>query len=109
MEQAGGKILLPKTSIGTNGFMAQFVDTEGNKGLYTPRSNKRQAVASLPPSYLITIIMKPTTKLFLTAKAYIIPTMILGYTWHLIFFKDLYDSLGVCNRAEPIIPLGSLP
>jgi hypothetical protein len=74
--------------------------------LYTPRSNKRQAVASLPPSYLITIIMKSTTKLFLTAIAYIIPTIILGYTWHLIFFKDLYDSLGGYNRAEPIIPLG---
>lgn len=28
---AGGKIVLPKTSIGNNGFMAQFIDTEGNK------------------------------------------------------------------------------
>lgn len=51
--------------------------------------------------------MKQTTKNFiLTALAYIIPTMLLGYTWHLIFFKDLYDSLGIYNRAEPIIPLG---
>ncbi len=31
VEAAGGKILLPKTSIGGNGFMAQFADTEGNK------------------------------------------------------------------------------
>ncbi len=31
VEQAGGKILLPKTSIGGNGFMALFFDTEGNK------------------------------------------------------------------------------
>jgi uncharacterized protein len=31
IEQAGGKILLPKTSIGGNGFMAHIVDTEGNK------------------------------------------------------------------------------
>ena len=31
VEKAGGKITLPKTSIGQNGFMAQFVDTEGNK------------------------------------------------------------------------------
>jgi predicted enzyme related to lactoylglutathione lyase len=30
-EKAGGKILMPKTSIGENGFMAQFLDTEGNK------------------------------------------------------------------------------
>ena len=31
VEKAGGKVLLPKTSIGQNGFMAQFLDTEGNK------------------------------------------------------------------------------
>ncbi len=31
VEKAGGKITLPKTSIGPNGFMAQFIDTEGNK------------------------------------------------------------------------------
>lgn len=31
IEDAGGKILMPKTSIGGNGFMAQFIDTEGNK------------------------------------------------------------------------------
>lgn len=31
VETAGGKILLPKTAIGPNGFMAHFADTEGNK------------------------------------------------------------------------------
>ena len=31
IENAGGKILMPKTSIGPHGFMAQFEDTEGNK------------------------------------------------------------------------------
>ena len=31
VETAGGKIILPKTSIGDNGFMAQFIDTEGNR------------------------------------------------------------------------------
>ncbi len=31
VEAAGGKILLPKTSIGGNGFMAHIADTEGNK------------------------------------------------------------------------------
>ncbi len=31
VEAAGGKILLPKTSIGPNGFMAHILDTEGNK------------------------------------------------------------------------------
>jgi|SRR6185312_370011 hypothetical protein len=40
------------------------------------------------------------------ALAYIVPTMILGYVWHLIVFKGLYDSLGIYNRAQPIIPLG---
>ena len=31
VEKAGAKIILPKTSLGENGFMAQFIDTEGNK------------------------------------------------------------------------------
>lgn len=31
VEAAGGKIILPKTSIGPNGFMAHIIDTEGNK------------------------------------------------------------------------------
>jgi predicted enzyme related to lactoylglutathione lyase len=30
VEAAGGKILVPKTSLGGNGFMARFTDTEGN-------------------------------------------------------------------------------
>ncbi len=36
VEKAGGKIVLPKTSLGPNGFMAHFLDTEGNKmGLHS--------------------------------------------------------------------------
>ena len=36
VENAGGKITLPKTAIGKNGFMAHFEDTEGNKiGLHS--------------------------------------------------------------------------
>ena len=31
IEAAGGKIIMPKTAIGENGFIAQFIDTEGNK------------------------------------------------------------------------------
>ncbi len=31
VEKAGGKIIMPKTSIGENGFIAMFIDTEGNK------------------------------------------------------------------------------
>jgi predicted enzyme related to lactoylglutathione lyase len=30
IEKAGGKVTMPKTSIGQNGFMAFFFDTEGN-------------------------------------------------------------------------------
>lgn len=31
VEAAGGKVIVPKTSLGPNGFMAQFVDPEGNR------------------------------------------------------------------------------
>lgn len=31
VKKAGGKIIMPKTAIGQNGFMAHFKDTEGNK------------------------------------------------------------------------------
>lgn len=38
VEKAGGKILLAKTAIGPNGFMAHFLDTEGNKvGLHSKK------------------------------------------------------------------------
>ena len=31
VEAAGGKVVIPKTSIGENGFFAHFIDTEGNR------------------------------------------------------------------------------
>lgn len=31
VEAAGGKVIMPKTSIGENGHMAMFMDTEGNR------------------------------------------------------------------------------
>lgn len=31
VEKAGGKIVMPKTAIGENGFMAHFTDPEGNR------------------------------------------------------------------------------
>lgn len=38
VEAAGGKVLLPKTSIGEYGFIGHFVDTEGNRvGLHSAR------------------------------------------------------------------------
>jgi predicted enzyme related to lactoylglutathione lyase len=36
VEAAGGQVVLPKTSIGEHGFMAYFIDSEGNKvGLHS--------------------------------------------------------------------------
>ncbi len=36
VEKAGGKIVFPKMDIGENGFIAHFIDTEGNKiGLHS--------------------------------------------------------------------------
>ena len=31
IEKAGGKVVLPKTDIGEHGFIARFMDTEGNQ------------------------------------------------------------------------------
>jgi len=42
----------------------------------------------------------------LIALAYIVPTMLLGMVWHFVWFHELYEKLGMYNRAEPIIPLG---
>lgn len=42
----------------------------------------------------------------LAALGYLVPTFILGFTWHFYFFPGVYDALGIYNRAEPIIPLG---
>lgn len=38
VEPAGGKLLFPKTSIGDFGFIAHFIDTEGNRiGLHSEK------------------------------------------------------------------------
>ena len=39
--------------------------------------------------------------------AYLLPTFALGFVWHLVVFKDYYDSLAI-YRADIIIPLGFL-
>jgi len=31
VEEAGGQVVVPKMGIGENGFIAQFIDTEGNR------------------------------------------------------------------------------
>ncbi len=38
VEEAGGKVIVPKTDIGEFGFFAQFIDTEGNRiGLHSEK------------------------------------------------------------------------
>ena len=45
-------------------------------------------------------------KFVLAVIAYIIVTFAVAASWHLVFFKDLYDQLGIFTRKEPLIPLG---
>ncbi|MBI1806967.1 MAG: DUF1761 domain-containing protein [Ignavibacteria bacterium] len=45
-------------------------------------------------------------KVIYATVVYTVVSMILGMVWHFVFFKELYHSLGIYNRAEPIIPLG---
>ena len=45
-------------------------------------------------------------KFFLAVIAYIVVTFAVAASWHLVFFKDLYDQLGIFTRKEPLIPLG---
>jgi hypothetical protein len=45
-------------------------------------------------------------KRLFSALGYILLTLFLGYSWHMIWFKQLYESFGVYNRKEPIIALG---
>ena len=43
----------------------------------------------------------------LGAFAYLIPTFLLGFFWHLVFFKGYYDALAM-YRHDVIIPFGFL-
>ena len=45
-------------------------------------------------------------KIALATLGYSVITFIHGFTWHLVFFKDVYESFGVYTRKEPIIPMG---
>src|SRR3954469_15675646 len=47
-----------------------------------------------------------TRKFVLAAVAYVVVTFAVAASWHLVFFKDLYDQLGIFSRKEPLIPLG---
>jgi hypothetical protein len=43
----------------------------------------------------------------LTLLAYLVPTFILGYVWHLVLFTTYYHDLGI-YRPDVIIPFGFL-
>jgi len=43
----------------------------------------------------------------IAALAYLIPTFLLGFFWHLVFFKGYYDALAM-YRHDVIIPFGFL-
>jgi len=45
-------------------------------------------------------------KFVLAVIAYIVVTFAVAASWHLLFFKDLYDQLAIFTRKEPLIPLG---
>lgn len=46
-------------------------------------------------------------KIILGSLAYLIPTFVLGFVWHLLLFKRYYDDLAI-YRSDIIIPFGLL-
>ncbi len=56
--------------------------------------------------YISVIGGQMTKKFILAAAVYSVITMALGMAWHFVFFKDLYERLGIYNREKVIIPLG---
>lgn len=42
----------------------------------------------------------------LAVLAYVVVSFLLGYIWHLVWFKDSYENLGVYNRENPIFAFG---
>lgn len=46
-----------------------------------------------------------TKRYLLLSLAYVIPTFLLGFVWHLVLFESYYKELGI-YREVPIIPFG---
>lgn len=42
----------------------------------------------------------------LATLAYVLASFVLGYTWHLLLFKEAYFGLGAYTREPPIIAFG---
>ena len=47
-------------------------------------------------------------KMFRAVLGYILISFVLGFTWHLNLFKNVYEGFGIYTRKMPIIPLGLL-
>ncbi len=47
-------------------------------------------------------------KILLATLSFFILTMLTAYPWHIIFFHDVYQSMGAMTRESPIMPLGML-
>lgn len=45
-------------------------------------------------------------KIALAALGYTLVTFVVGFSWHLVLFKEVYERFGVYTRAQPIIPMG---
>ena len=46
-----------------------------------------------------------TRRFVLNLLAYVVPTFVLGFVWHLVLFAQYYRDLGI-YRSDVIIPLG---
>jgi len=46
-----------------------------------------------------------TKRYWLLILAYVVPTFLLGFVWHLVLFDSYYKELGI-YRENPIIPFG---
>ena len=46
-----------------------------------------------------------TKRYLLLLFAYVVPTFLLGFVWHLVLFDSYYKELGI-YREHPIIPFG---
>jgi hypothetical protein len=47
------------------------------------------------------------TRFVMTALAYLVPTFLLGFVWHLMLFRSYYDALAI-YRPNIIVPFGFL-
>ena len=45
-------------------------------------------------------------RIALAALGYTVITFALGITWHLVLFREVYETFGVYTRRQPIIPMG---